>query len=150
MLIKKITSKNFLTGENEEREYRFHLSKPEITDLEFDTEEKLSDKIKIVMAKKDDSAIYRIFKELIFKSYGEVSADGSRFIKEDADGKPLAKKFMQTDAYSQLFEELCSDENAIVAFFKGLLPEGYTESKEYKEAEEQTKVMIANYLAADN
>lgn len=139
MLIKRIKSENFITGEMEEKEFRFHLSKPEILDLEFESNEKLTEKIKVIIAKKDTDTIYRIFKELICKSYGEVSEDGSRFIKIDSNGNPLYLNFLQTDAYSQMFDEMLSSETAITEFIKGILPKGFTESEEYKNAEKQTK-----------
>lgn len=130
MFVKKITSENYLTGEKITKEYRFAFTKPELMDLEYASDEKLSDKIKIIAKKEDEAAIYRIFKEMILKSYGEVSEDGTRFEKSEA----ISEAFSHTDAYSELYESMLTNSDAIIEFFEGILPKGFVNTKDFEAA----------------
>ena len=58
----------------------------------------------------------------IMKAYGEKSPDGRHFMKEDENGRPLANKFKQTLAYSQLFMELATNDKAAAEFVNGIIP----------------------------
>ena len=61
--------------------------------------------------------------DIDLKSYGEKSADGRRFVKSEE----LSKEFTQTNAYSQLFMKLATDDKAAVAFINGIIPESMRE-----------------------
>lgn len=61
--------------------------------------------------------IIKIFKELIMRSYGERTADG-RFVKS----QQARDAFGASEAYSELFMELTSNEEASGAFIAGLTP----------------------------
>ena len=54
----------------------------------------------------------------MLKAYGEKSADGKRFIKND----DIRDGFAQTEAYSELFMELATDANAAASFVNGIVP----------------------------
>ena len=58
-------------------------------------------------------------KNFIFKAYGEKSPDGKRFIKS----KEISEAFAQTEAYSQLFMELCTNETTMAEFVNGIVPQ---------------------------
>ena len=73
---------------------------------------------KIVSAQSGKDII-ALFKDLIIKSYGVISDDGKRFIKNDK----LREEFVQTEAYSDLFMELASDADAASAFVNGIIPQ---------------------------
>ena len=64
-----------------------------------------------------------IFKDLIRRSYGEISPDGRRFCKTDDKGRPLFQQFEETEAYSILFMELATDDKKAAEFIKGIIPE---------------------------
>ena len=72
---------------------------------------------KIVDAK-DVKSIMNTFKMLILKAYGVKSDDGRRFIKSEE----IAKEFEQTEAYSILYMELATDDNAAAEFVNGIMP----------------------------
>ena len=59
-----------------------------------------------------------MFKDLVLKAYGVKSDDGRRFIKS----KELSDEFSQTEAYSQIFMELATDDKAAAAFINGIVP----------------------------
>ena len=60
----------------------------------------------------------KIFKDIILMSYGEKSFDGKRFVKRDE----IRDGFAQTEAYSNLFMELITDDKAAAEFINGILP----------------------------
>lgn len=122
MYKKKITSTNFATGDTIEREYYFNLSKAELMEMELSTDGGLQSYIKRITEAKKTPELVALFKKLILKSYGERSDDGTRFIKEDPVRGELSKEFEQTDAYSELFTELATNEQAAVEFITGIIP----------------------------
>ena len=120
MLIKKITYTDFF-GKERTEEFRFNLSKGEISRDLIKTEGSLVNKLQAIVDAKNNTDVMNVFEKLIEKSYGEISEDGRRFMKEDDNGRPLFNKFRQTPAYDILYMELISDEKKAVAFFKGIL-----------------------------
>ena len=81
-----------------------------------------------VIDAKDTPALIKIFKDLVLKSYGEKSPDGKRFIKT----KELTEAFSQTEAYSEIFMELATNDKVASEFVKGITPPGleqYTQDK---------------------
>lgn len=118
MLKKTMTYQNFEDEEVTET-FRFHLTEAEI--VEWELSEGVGGLIKLmerVVASHDGKEITRIFREVILRSYGELSDDGKRFIKSPE----LAAAFSQTQAYSDLFMELASNTDAMTAFVNGILP----------------------------
>ena len=122
MVVKKIKYTDF-NGVEREEEFMFNLTEAEITEMELTTDGGLSDSIKKIVSAQNTPQIIETFKMLLLKSYGEKSADGRRFIKSEE----LTKEFTETNAYSQLFMELATDDKAAVAFIKGIIPESMRE-----------------------
>ena len=121
MLKKTITYTDY-NGVIRTEDFYFNLSKAEVMEMEMSTSGGLTEMIKHIVAAQDAPAIIKIFKDLVLKAYGEKSLDGKRFMKVDADGTPLSIAFSQTEAYSQLFMELATDDKAAAAFVNGVLP----------------------------
>ena len=71
-----------------------------------------------IIAEKKVPELVEMFQMLILKAYGKKSDDGRRFIKSEA----LREEFSQTEAYSELWMELITDEKAAAAFVNGLMP----------------------------
>ena len=122
MVVEKIKYTDF-NGLEREEEFMFNLTEAEITEMELTTDGGLSDSIKKIIAAQDTPAIIKVFKMLLLKSYGEKSADGRRFVKSDK----LSEEFSQTNAYSQLFMKLATDDKAAVAFINGIMPDSMQE-----------------------
>ena len=118
MVVKKIKYTDFNGAEREE-EFMFNLTEAEITEMELMTDGGLSDSIKKIISAQDTPEIIKTFKMLLLKSYGEKSADGRRFIKSEE----LTEAFTQTNAYSQFFMELATDDKAAIAFINGIIPD---------------------------
>ena len=122
MVVKKIKYTDFNGAEREE-EFMFNLTEAEITEMELTTDGGLSDSIKKIISAQDTPEIIKTFKMLLLKSYGEKSADGRRFIKSEE----LTEAFTQTNAYSQFFMELATDDKAAIAFINGIIPDSMRE-----------------------
>ena len=122
MVVKKIKYTDF-NGVEREEEFMFNLTEAEITEMELTTDGGLSDSIKKIISAQDTPEIIKTFKMLLLKSYGEKSADGRRFIKSEE----LTEAFTQTNAYSQLFMELATDDKAAIAFINGIIPDSMRE-----------------------
>lgn len=128
MLKKTIKYTDYNDVERNE-DFYFNLSKAEITEMEMSTTGGLAEMIDKIVKAQDVPAIIKVFKDLVLKAYGEKSADGRLFLKEDEDGRPLCNKFKQTEAYSNLFMELATDADKAAEFVNGILPEAEKTTK---------------------
>ena len=117
MLKKTIKYTDYNGVERTEDKY-FNLSKAEIMEMEMSTAGGFAEMVQGIVKAQDAPAIMKIFKDIILKSYGEKSPDGKRFIKS----KELSDEFSQTEAYSDLFMELCTNAEASAAFINGIIP----------------------------
>lgn len=115
MLKRTIKYKDY-NGEDQERDFYFHLNKAELIEMELSSEGGLEETIKKLMQEKDGKKIVEMFKTIILTSYGEKTVDG-RFTKSEE----LSKKFMETAAYPELFTELASDADAAADFVNGII-----------------------------
>lgn len=117
MLSKTITYTDYNGLERTEKFY-FNLTEAEVAEMELTTEGGLSGMIEKIIETKDVPTLIKIFKDLILRSYGEKSADGRRFIKNDE----MREAFTQTEAYSKLFMELAFDADKATEFVNGIAP----------------------------
>ena len=118
MLKKTITYTDY-NGLERTEDFYFNLTKAKIAEMELSVAGGLAEMITKIVAAKEQAAIVKVFKDLILKSYGEKSADGKRFEKQDG---VLAARFAETEAYSQLFMELATDTDAASKFVNGVVP----------------------------
>ena len=117
MLKKTITYEDF-NGVERKEDFYFNLSKAEIMEMQFGTVGGLDVMLQKIVDAKDVKPIMNTFKMLILKAYGVKSDDGRRFIKSEE----IAKEFEQTEAYSILYMELATDDNAAAEFVNGIMP----------------------------
>lgn len=117
MLKKTITYTDYNGVERKEDHY-FNLTKAELMEMELGTTGGYAEMIQRIVDAQDGPAILKVFKEIIFKAYGQKSADGKRFIKSEE----LSKEFSESEAYSELFMELITDAEAAAAFVNGIIP----------------------------
>lgn len=117
MLVKSIKFTDCMGNEREE-DFHFNLNKAEIMEMQLGVKGGYTEMINRIVKAKDAPAIVKTIKDLILKSYGVPSEDGRSFRKSEE----LSKDFMETEAYSILFMELTTDENAASAFVQGIVP----------------------------
>lgn len=125
MLEKVIKYEDFDGNKREETAY-FHLSKPELIEMQVSETGGLEKVIKKITEEQDNKKLIALFKDLIVKSYGEKSLDGKRFIKN----QELTDAFIQSAAYSELFMELATDSDKASEFIMGILPKDLSEQVE--------------------
>lgn len=138
MLKKTITYTDY-NGVERTEDFYFYLSKADLMEMEMGTTGGFAEMIQKVVNAQDAPAIIKIFKDLILKAYGEKSADGKRFIKNDE----IRDAFSQTEAYSQLFMELATNSDAAAKFVNGIMPADVSEKI-------QNNAETNKFLAAKN
>ena len=118
-MLKKTIKWEDLDGNPVEEDYYFHMSKAELIELEVSEEGGWAEAVQRIAKEEDIKKIVEIFKKLILQAYGVKSPDGKRFIKSEE----LSREFSQTEAYSTLFMEFLTDENAGAAFVNAIVPQ---------------------------
>lgn len=124
-------------GVKREEDFYFNLTKAEVMEMEMSEVGGMAEMIKKIVAAKDAPAIIKVFKEMILKAYGEKSPDGKRFIKSEE----ISNAFAQTEAYSELFMKLVSDEDEAAKFINSIIP---VDPEEAKKALEEAKAQLPN------
>lgn len=117
MLKKTITYTDY-NGTERKEDFYFNLTKAECVELQLSTAGGLAETIEAIVQTQDMPQIIAIFKELVLKAYGEKTADGKRFVKN----QEIRDGFAQTEAYSELFMELATDSKKAAEFVNGIIP----------------------------
>lgn len=133
-MIKKTINYTDYDGNQRSEDFYFNLTKAEVVEMEASEVGGMKNMLESIIKANDSGKIIGVFKEIIAKSYGVKSPDGKRFIKNPE----VLDSFMQTEAYSELFMELATDEKAAATFINGIFP------KEYVDAA-QTNVIPADF-----
>lgn len=115
-MYKKTIECTDFNGVKVKEDYYFNLTKAEV--LEFDNSELggMEFFINKIVKEKDNVKLFKLFKDLILKSYGEKSPDGRRFIKSPEK----SEEFTQTEAYSELVMELVTNADEAAKFVNGV------------------------------
>lgn len=127
MLKESITYVDF-NGVTRTEDFRFNLTKTELTRMETSKSGSLSALLTKIVNAKDMPDILEAIEMLILKSYGEVSADGKRFDKSDK----LSEDFSHTAAYDTLFEKMITDDEYAYKFILGIMPAELAEQVKQK------------------
>lgn len=128
MLKKSITYENLFTGEAVTEDHYFHLSKADLIEMEMEENKTtfvgrdgqsytgLQAKLRRIVDAEDGQGIMEALKDWIRRSYGV--RDGSRFRKS----KEIWEDFSSTEAYSQMFFELCTNAELAGEFIEKIVP----------------------------
>lgn len=119
MYVKTITYVDYF-GQKQTRDFRFHLTDSELYELQYSTAGGFIATAQRMLDNHDQTNIFKTYKDLILKSYGEVSDDGQRFIKSEE----LSTAFSQTPAFDVMFKEITTSEAAQDEFLLNVLPGG--------------------------
>ena len=137
MLRKEVKYVDFDGNERTET-LMFNLTKTEALDIAFDLPDDIKKELNNVddesraqeaavkiLTQLGDKNIFGFIKDFVAKAYGVKSEDGTRFIKTDENGKPMADTFKETLAYDAIVTELMSsNETAAMEFVNAVLPAG--------------------------
>lgn len=123
MLKKTMTYKDY-DGNERTEDFYFNLTKAELVELQLSENGGFDKLLKRLMDSQDNKEIIQVFKKMIILSYGIKSLDGKTFVKSPE----ITREFMQTEAYSDLFMELASNQEAAAAFINGVVPQDVAEA----------------------
>ncbi len=128
MYIKKVTYTDY-DGVERTETCMFNLTKAELSQMQMEQAGGLDARLTRMLEMQDAPSIMKTIKELLHRSYGEKSPDGRRFIKVDpATGIHLADEFEQTEAYSQIYMELCTNAEMTADFIANVVPKDVAEA----------------------
>lgn len=106
-------------GVERKEDFYFNLTKAELADLQNSKVGGFAEMLQKIFDSKDTVTYLKVFKDLIRRSYGVKSDDGRRFIKNDE----VWNDFAQTEAYSDLYMMLCSDDEKAADFVNKIIPQ---------------------------
>lgn len=120
MYQKTITYTDF-DGNEQKEDFWFHLTKAEITEMEYSKRGGLTQMIEKLRTLQDTGKIIALIKDLVLRSYGEKVMDRNgkeRFIKTES----LREAFAATEAYSEMFMGFLHNPDAFNEFIIGIMP----------------------------
>lgn len=121
-MLKKTIIYHDYDGNERKEDFYFNLSAAELVEWEYGVSGGMTATIQQMINTQDITKIMAMFKDIVMRSYGEKSVDGKRFMKVGADGRRLVEKFIETEAYSELFLELLGDPEKFNDFIAGIIP----------------------------
>lgn len=124
MITKTISYVDF-NGKKRTEDFYFHLSKPELLELDASYEGGWNAHLMRVINANNNSEIFRTVKEFILKAFGIKTEDGRRIRKVDDNGRPLYIAFEESPAYETLLMELCLGPDSaknVADFVNGVVP----------------------------
>lgn len=126
MITKHLVYEDF-NGQMKEEDAYFNLSRTEASILSAKKIDGLSyaEHLQKLVDDEDLEGMLRTFKEIAVMAYGIKSEDGRRFVKDGSNGEEYGagKEFAQTQAFDTLFTEILDEENGLVNFITGILPQ---------------------------
>lgn len=129
-MYKKTVTYEDYKGNTRTEDFYFNLNKAELVELELSTKGGLTVMVDRIIAAQDNTTLFKIFKDLVSKSYGVLSDDGRKFVKN----QEVLDDFMQTEAYSIIFSELATNEEAAAEFFNNVIPQNLAKELAEEEA----------------
>lgn len=105
-------------GNERTEELYFNLTEQEVTEYQLSHNGGITTLINRIIQAQDWKSMVEYWKEFILMCYGVKSDDGRRFIKNDA----VREEFASTNAFSDLFMLLSTDDNEAAKFVNNVLP----------------------------
>lgn len=132
-MIKKTVTFTDFDGNKRTEDFYFHLTEQELTEWELSVDGGLSGVLTRIVNSQDTKMLIGIFKDLLVKSYGVKTPDGRGFVKNEE----VLNNFTCTQAFSDIYMELATDDKAAAEFVNGVMPASLAEkaNKEMKVAE---------------
>ena len=117
MYVKKLTYKDFNDVERTE-DFYFSLTEAEALEMELTTPGGVVAMLQKIIDEKDIKKMIEFWKKFLLMAYGEKSADGRYFVKDEK----TKEMFTYTKAYSDLFVLFSTNDVEAAKFVRGILP----------------------------
>lgn len=117
MIKKTVTYKDF-DGNERTEDFYFHLTEQELAEWELSVDGGLSGVLSRIIKSSDNKKLIAIFKDLLIRSYGVKTPDGRGFVKN----QEVLNDFIYTQAFSDIYMELATDDKAASEFVNGIIP----------------------------
>ena len=118
-MIKRTVKYTDFNNVKREEDFYFNLTKDEVLDLQSSVTGGYSAYIEGISNAEDISAVYDQIKKFIDISYGVKSDDGRKFTKSPE----TLMEFKSTNAYSNLIFDMLDQQDSLVDFVNGILPQ---------------------------
>lgn len=122
-------------GEKKKRTLYFNLSQSELTELKYESNGALEDKIVEIVATKNRSEMMLLFTKLLKMAYGEKSEDGEYFIKNEE----VYNRFKFSNAYDAFLEKLVESDSELENFIKYVMPKKLSDKVDMNEVKKKTE-----------
>ncbi len=123
MLKRDITYKNPFTDDEVTESFYFNLTPRELTTLEASFVGGIAAFFEKLQRTESHKEALDFFQDLVLDAYGARSEDGRRFIKN----KDVRDEFIEIGAWDALWYDLVTNQETILAFFLGVLPQDMRE-----------------------
>lgn len=144
MYKKTITYEDY-DGNKRTEDFYFNLNKSELTRWLSTTGEYTLDKVlEKLLKERNAREIMDIMEGLVKLSYGEKSLDGRLFVKNDE----VWTNFRYTEAFNELYYNLCTDAKYAADFFNGVVPKKLAETilEEFRRNPDGIPAEIKDYI----
>lgn len=137
-MYKKTITYTDYNGVERTEDFYFNLSKAKIIEMEAGESGGYGEMLQRVISSKDGPTIMKVFKTFILSSYGIKTPDGKRFMQSEE----ISKEFEETEAYSELFIELCTNADSAAEFVNAVLPLTVEQRKEAEKLVREKKAEL--------
>lgn len=117
-MYKKLMTYEDFDGNERTEELYFNLTEQEVTEYQLSHNGGITTLINRIIQAQDWKSMVEYWKEFILMCYGVKSDDGRRFVKNDT----VREEFASTNAFSDLFMLLSTDDNEAAKFVNNVLP----------------------------
>ena len=131
MYVKRLTYKDFNDVERTE-DFYFSLTEAEALEMELTTPGGVMAMLQKIVDEKDITKMIKFWKDFLLLAYGEKSADGRYFVKDEK----TKEMFTYTKAYSDLFVLFSTNDIEAAKFVRGVIPSDISDEDLVKAAQE--------------
>ena len=117
MLKKTITYEDYDGNKRTEDSY-FNLNESELTQLRLSRSGGIEKMLERIVQEQNAPEIIAMVKEIMLLAYGEKSDDGKVFLKSPE----ISHRFECTEAFNEIFMDICSSPEQASDFFRAILP----------------------------
>lgn len=136
-MLKKVIKYTDYNGVEREEPFYFNLTKAELIKWEGSTVGGMRAMYDKIIQTQDQEALISLFETIIQRAYGEKSPDGKHFMKSPE----ILANFTSTEAYSELFMELASNDEAAAEFMNGIMPADLLKAAKEEQEKEGLKLV---------